>query len=232
VAKLTISDASRACGVSRTTIQRAVKAGRLSLDAEHQVDTAELLRLGYTLDAALLHAASQQGKVHAQRDAAAQGRSSVQEGAAEIELRFLRQQYEQIQQERDRLVQQVQQLQMQQAQTQQHLTQAQQMQQDVQQMLHAAQQRYDRLLDAPRPLSGLSVGTGPQGNIPVSVSPAAPRGDMRQRILTLLRDYPDGLSPAQTRQRLGIEKDLGATMQAMLRDGLLRRIETGRYSVR
>ena len=82
MAKLTINDASRACGVSRTTVQRAVKAGRLSLDAEHQVDTAELLRLGYKLDAALLHAASQQGKVHAQRDAAAQGRSSVQEGAA------------------------------------------------------------------------------------------------------------------------------------------------------
>ena len=230
MAKLTISDASRACGVSRTTIQRAVKAGRLSLDAEHQVDTAELLRLGYKLDAALLHAASQQGKVHVQRDAAAQGRSSVQEGAAEIELRFLRQQYEQIQRERDRLVQQVQQLQMQQAQTQQHLTQAQQMQQDVQQMLHAAQQRYDRLLDAPRPLSGLSISTGPQGNVPVSVSPRD-RGDMRQRIVALLRDYPNGLSPAQTRQRLGIEKDLGSTMKAMLRDGLLRRVEPGRYVV-
>ncbi len=52
---------------------------------------------------------------------------------------------------------------------------------------------------------------------------------MRQRILTLLRDYPDGLSPAQTRQRLGIEKDLGSTMKAMLRDGLLRRVEPGRY---
>jgi hypothetical protein len=55
---------------------------------------------------------------------------------------------------------------------------------------------------------------------------------MRQRILALLRDYPDGLSPAQTRQLLGVEKNLGSTMKAMLRDGLLRRIETGRYSVR
>lgn len=55
---------------------------------------------------------------------------------------------------------------------------------------------------------------------------------MRQRILVLLRDYPDGLSPAQIRQLLGVEKNLGSTMQAMLRDGLLRRIETGRDSVR
>jgi predicted DNA-binding protein (UPF0251 family) len=32
MAKLTLSEAARACKVSRTTIQRAVKAGRLSLD--------------------------------------------------------------------------------------------------------------------------------------------------------------------------------------------------------
>ena len=59
MAKLTLSDAARACNVARTTIQRAVKTGRLSLDADHCVDTAELLRVGYHLDAAVLHAASQ-----------------------------------------------------------------------------------------------------------------------------------------------------------------------------
>ena len=63
---------------------------------------------------------------------------------------------------------------------------------------------------------------------PVAISPRG-RGDMRQRIVALLRDYPDGLSPAQTRQRLGVEKDLGSTMKATLRDGLLRRLEPGRY---
>ena len=44
MAKLTISEAARACNVVRTKIQRAVKTGRLSLDAGHRVDTAELLR--------------------------------------------------------------------------------------------------------------------------------------------------------------------------------------------
>ena len=53
MAKLTLSEAARACNVARTTIQRAVKTGRLALDAEHQVDTAELLRIGYQLDAAV-----------------------------------------------------------------------------------------------------------------------------------------------------------------------------------
>jgi len=51
MAKLTLSEAARACNVARTTIQRAVKTGRLSLDADHCVDTSELLRVGYQLDA-------------------------------------------------------------------------------------------------------------------------------------------------------------------------------------
>ena len=59
MAKLTLSEAARACNVARTTIQRAVKTGRVALDAEPRVDTAELLRIGYQLDAAVLHAATQ-----------------------------------------------------------------------------------------------------------------------------------------------------------------------------
>jgi hypothetical protein len=69
MAKLTLSEAARACGVARTTIQRAVKTGRLSLDAEHQVDTAELLRAGYQVDAAVLHAASQHSSMTTQQNA-------------------------------------------------------------------------------------------------------------------------------------------------------------------
>ena len=49
--------------------------------------------------------------------------------------------------------------------------------------------------------------------------------------MALLQAYPEGLSPAQTRQRLGVDKDLGSTMQAMARDGLLRRVEMGWYVV-
>jgi hypothetical protein len=56
-------------------------------------------------------------------------------------------------------------------------------------------------------------------------------GDMRRRIVALLEEYPEGLSPVQTRQLLGLAKDLGSTMKAMARDGLLRRVETGRYVV-
>jgi len=52
MAKLSISDAARACCVARSTLQRAINAGRLSLDPDHRIDTAELLRAGFTLHAA------------------------------------------------------------------------------------------------------------------------------------------------------------------------------------
>jgi excisionase family DNA binding protein len=54
---------------------------------------------------------------------------------------------------------------------------------------------------------------------------------VRQQIVELLRHHPAGLSPAEARQRLTSEKDLGDTMKGMARDGLLTRLGTGRYGV-
>jgi len=107
MAKLTLSDAARACNVARTTIQWAVKTGRLSLDAEHCVDTSELLRIGYQLDAAALHAATQQDAAGMQQDAAPQRSTSQQQGGASHELQLIRQEREALQRERDLLTQQV-----------------------------------------------------------------------------------------------------------------------------
>jgi hypothetical protein len=50
-------------------------------------------------------------------------------------------------------------------------------------------------------------------------------------IVDLLPQHPEGLSPAQVRQGLRVEKDLADTMGGMARDGILDRIETGRYTV-
>jgi flagellar motor protein MotB len=144
MAKLTISEAARACGVARTTLQRAIRTGRLSLDAEHQVDTSELLRAGFQVDAAVLHAAMQQERAATPQNAAPPRSTPQQSAAAQQELLLLRREKDMLQQERDRLAQQVEVLLMLHQTTQQHLTQA-------QQMLHEAQQRYDRLLEAPRP---------------------------------------------------------------------------------
>src|SRR6266545_4080664 len=49
MAKLTINDAARVAGVARSTLHRAIKHGRLSVDPDGHIDTAELLRAGYTL---------------------------------------------------------------------------------------------------------------------------------------------------------------------------------------
>jgi len=43
----TISDAARLCGVSRTTLQRAVRTGRLRLNADHRLERGELIHAGY-----------------------------------------------------------------------------------------------------------------------------------------------------------------------------------------
>jgi hypothetical protein len=112
--------------------------------------------------------------------------------------------------------------------TQQQLTQA-------QQMLHEMQHRYDRLLDMPRP----APQAAPQEALPPSSlrppqgQPEAQggdrRGDMRRRIVALLQDHPEGLTPAEIRTRLGVDKSLADTCLGMLRYGLVQRVGRGRY---
>ena len=54
---------------------------------------------------------------------------------------------------------------------------------------------------------------------------------MRRRIVALLREHPEGLTPAEIRGFLGTDKSLADTCLGMLRYGLIRRIERGRYVV-
>jgi hypothetical protein len=55
------------------------------------------------------------------------------------------------------------------------------------------------------------------------------RGDMRRRIVALLQDYPEGLTPAEMRTLLDVDRSLTDTCLGMRRDGLLRRVGRGRY---
>ena len=52
---------------------------------------------------------------------------------------------------------------------------------------------------------------------------------MRQRIVTLLQENPEGLTPTEIRILLGVQKRLAHTCIAMARDGLLRWVGRGRY---
>jgi DNA-binding transcriptional MerR regulator len=49
VAKLSKSDAAKTIGVTRQTLYAYIKQGRISMDPEGTIDTAELLRAGFVL---------------------------------------------------------------------------------------------------------------------------------------------------------------------------------------
>ena len=56
-----------------------------------------------------------------------------------------------------------------------------------------------------------------------------PRGAMRRRIVALLQAHPEGLTPAEMRTLLGVDRSLADTCLGMLRYGLVQRVGRGRY---
>src|SRR5213592_4852395 len=153
MAKLTISDASRVAGVARSTLHRAIRAGRLSVDPDGHVDTAELLRAGYTLQRSTQQGAppaetQAQTAVHQERDLLRLERDLLRR---ELEAAHGREQAalerEQAAREREAL---------------------------LLHMLEQAQQQSQRLLDMPRSAPAPAL---PGPGAPVAMN--APRGDMR-----------------------------------------------------
>jgi hypothetical protein len=217
MAKLTISDAARACRIARSTLQRAVNAGRLSLDGDHRVNTAERLRAGYPR-----HAARQE-QDRSTRQGVLQDAAGLPPPAAALmqhTIAALERENALLRAALDAAA----------TREQEARTNAQATREEralLLQMLQEMPHRYDRLLEAPR------SAPAPASPVPGAASDtSAPRGELRRRIVALLGEYPDGLSPVQTRHLLGMENDLGSTMKAMVRDGVLRRIATGVYVAR
>jgi hypothetical protein len=203
MARLTISDAARVTGVSRITLHRYIKAGKLSRSGDGTIDTAELLRAGFELHLETPHrdtsethvlpraTPSETPPVTAPDPATLQQLITVLQ--RELDAAHAR---EEAAREREAL---------------------------LLQMLQQVQQQNQRLLDMPRTLPPSLPGQH------AAAAPEAPRGEMRRRIVALLQDHPEGLSPAQVRRLLAVDRDLGSTMKAMARDGRLRRVATGRY---
>jgi AcrR family transcriptional regulator len=214
MAKLTVSDAARVTGVSRMLLYRYIKAGRLSRTPDGLIDTAELLRAGLVLQTSdvttpvtPLHDVTPSPVTHVTPVTMPVTEAVTVPVTPPIsaDTRTL-----------ERLVDVL----------QRELDAARERETLLLQMLSQMQQQNQRLLDMPRSAPA-PTHPGPRA----AVVDEAPRGEIRRRIVALLRDHPEGLSPVQTRQALGIDKDLGSTMKAMVRDGLLRRVATGRYTV-
>ena len=114
------------------------------------------------------------------------------------------------------------------------------------QMLQQVQQQNQRLLDMPRSAPSPTTRASPQDALGApqthrrTQSPPAPhrghqepgvdlRGAMRRRIVAMLHDHPEGLTPAEMRDLLGVDRSLADTCLGMLRYGLVQRVGRGRY---
>jgi excisionase family DNA binding protein len=88
----------------------------------------------------------------------------------------------------------------------------------------------DLVVTMVKSLIGGSLPATPPLPSPQPSLPPRPLSPMRRKIVDLLRQHPEGMSPAQVRQALRTEKDLGDTMGGMARDGILTK-EAGRCRV-
>jgi len=206
-------------------LYRYIKAGKLSRTPDGLIDTAELLRAGLVLQTSdvttpvtMLHDVTP-SSVTPQTPVTLPVTEAVTP-AASTETRTL-----------ERLVDVL----------QRELDAARQRETMLLQMLQQVQQQSQRLLDMPRsapaPPESAPLGRSP-ADTPVPTRVVAParapfptRGAARQRILALLREYPEGLTAAELRVLLGAEQSLTDTCAGMFKDGLLRRVARGRYVV-
>jgi hypothetical protein len=222
MARLSISDAARVAGVSRVTLHRYIKAGRLSRMPDGSIDTVELVRAGFVLQAETLTSDTPATPVLLDDTAAPRTPTVTAETHARERLLELLQQ--QVEEYRALLRQQAEESRERERAYQAQITW-------LQQRVDHEHQRYDRLLEAPRgdPVLMPHSAPVPAPGLGAPAAPEGSRGDMRRRIMALLHDHSEGLSPAQVRRLLDVDKDLGSTMKAMARDGLLRRVQTGWY---
>ena len=225
MAKLTKADAARQLGISRTTLYKLIDQGKLSVSPDGLIDTAELVRVMSTmnvhgehkftpLDTSAMDTATS-GSEHHERTA----RTSSEHQEWTSSERQLTSTYRDLV---DILREQLQAAQERERDYREHIAR-------LTAMLDQAHQQNQCLLDMPRTAPPLRSIPDPQSYPRGSTEDS--RGEMRKRIVALLREHPEGLTPAQMKALLGAEKDLGDTCLGMRRDGLVQRVGPGRYVV-
>ena len=247
MAKLMKAHAARQLGIARSTLYKLIDQGKVSPTPDGFIDQAELVRVAAYVDTlagrprtsantpvtpALLHDETAHGRP--QTDDRGQQETDVRgdlRTSSDALVDILR---EQLQVLRDELQD-----------ARQNAQGAREREVLLLQMLQDMQHRYDHLLDMPRPVPQEAPqeapGATPARRRPEPLPPPRPsqgqpeaqggdpRGERRRRIVALLQDYPEGLTPAEMRTLLGTGKSLADTCLGMLRYGLVRRVERGRY---
>jgi hypothetical protein len=248
MAKLTKADAARQLGIARSTLYKLIDQGKVSPAPDGLIDQAELVRVAAYVDTLSGRPRTAEGthetpsqrhteipRGHLQTDDREQPWTDVRERPQTSSAALVDILREQIQTLRDEL---------QEARAERQA--AREREALLLRMVEQMQQRYDRLLDMPRPLPQESPQDAPgatparsrperpvPAHRPPQGQPAAqggdPRGEMRRRILALLQDHPEGLTTAELRELLGAGRSLADTCLGMLRYGLVQRVGRGRY---
>ena len=251
MARLTKAAAARQLGIARSTLYKLIDQGKLSPTPDGLIDQAELVRVAAFVDTLLGRARTATdtdmrpapGRVETARgrpqtDDRGQPETDVRERprtSADTLVDILR---EQIQVLRDELQGARQAAQERERDYREHIAR-------LTAMLDQAHQQNQRLLDLPRspalpPQTPQDAPGSMQPPAPRPQTPVAPqeppvpqrddpRGTMRRRIVALLREHPEGLTTAEMRERLGVERSLADTCLGMFRYGLVQRVGRGRY---
>jgi hypothetical protein len=232
VATLTKAEAARQLGIARSTLYKLIDQGKVSPTPDGMLDQTELVRVAAYVDSLKgrsrtsadtydIPAPYQDETPHGRPQTPDRERSQTTsderpQTSTDVLVDILR---EQIQVLRDELQE-----------ARQSAQAAREREALLLHMLQDMQHRYDRLLDMPRTPAPPQPSPAPQAT-PSRMAPPAgnARGAMRQRIVALLREHPEGLTPGEIQARLGVDRSLTDTCQGMLRYNLLKRLERGKY---
>jgi excisionase family DNA binding protein len=96
----------------------------------------------------------------------------------------------------------------------------------------------DLLADLTRQRSAPQAPPAPGAPLPAVVPAAAsrpparpPLSGLRQQIVAVVRQHPEGMAPRDVRTLLAVDHDVRSTMKGMVRSGILTRRAAGRYVV-
>jgi hypothetical protein len=256
MAKLTKTDAARQLGIARATLYKLISQGKVSPTPDGLIDQAELVRVAPYIDTLhertrtptdsrkRLQTSTDTTPVYTQkpehRHAEYLAEDVYERPQIDVSGRLQADVSERLQTSTDTLADILrEQLRLMQEREREHARLYEEREQAYREhiaqlttMLHEAHQQNQRLLDMPR--SAPPPRPSPASQPAVSRTappPGDPRGDMRRRILALLQEYPEGLTPSEMRALLGVNRSLADTCLGMLRYGLVQRVGRGRYVV-